>query len=338
MKKLDPDDLRLPASHGVRLVALRLLDDAGAATVEGALPPDEDALHAFRVAVRRLRSWLRAFRDELGGTVRRKDRRRLRDIARATTLGRDLDVQLIWLAAAAQGGRSRRAAGAAWLADHLAERRAAAVERLSEVMRSDFARVRAALTNRLATYEHPVRADDSPTLASAIAARLVPHADSLSAALDAIHDVGQAEPPHAARIEAKRLRYLLEPIAPAGKDVRKLLKQLKSLQDHLGALHDAHVLGEEIRTVIARAASGDAHRRATIALGMSDAGSPAEAIGDREPDRPPERALLALARHLQRDMKRSHQRVAREWLDGRHLAFRSDVEQLVARLRQDTAG
>lgn len=320
-------------------MALRLLDDAAAATAEDGAPSGEDALHAFRVAVRRLRSWIRAFRDELGEAVRGKDRRRLRDIARATTLGRDLDVQLIWLAAAAKGRGSHRAAGAAWLANHLGARRAAASEQLSEVMSSEFPRVRAALTNRLATYEHPVRTigdDDSPTLASAIAARLVPHADALGVALDAIHGIAQADPPHAARIEAKRLRYLLEPIAAAGKDVRKLLTRLKSLQDHLGALHDAHVLADEIRTVIERAATAGAHRRATIALGMSDAEVPATTSGDGDPGHPPEGALLALARHLQRDMQRSHQRVAREWLDGRHGAFRTDVERLAARLRQES--
>ena len=56
-----------------------------------------EALHDFRVSVRRLRSWTRAFKPWLSDDLRRKDRRRFSGIAEATRTGRDTSVHLEWL-------------------------------------------------------------------------------------------------------------------------------------------------------------------------------------------------------------------------------------------------
>ena len=56
---------------------------------------DREALHDFRVAVRRLRSVLRAYRRWLGRAAARKARRRFRSLAATTNDGRDAEVQLI---------------------------------------------------------------------------------------------------------------------------------------------------------------------------------------------------------------------------------------------------
>ena len=54
-----------PAAEAARLLALRLLDDAASARLRLSHPEDPEALHAFRVAIRRLRSSLRAWADVL---------------------------------------------------------------------------------------------------------------------------------------------------------------------------------------------------------------------------------------------------------------------------------
>src|SRR3970282_2155054 len=59
---------------------------------------DEEALHGFRVALRRLRSWLRAFQSVFVGRVHGTSRRALRDLAHATNDVRDAEVLLAWLA------------------------------------------------------------------------------------------------------------------------------------------------------------------------------------------------------------------------------------------------
>src|SRR5271170_4010051 len=91
------DLLDQPVERGVRLIALTLLRDAATTRARLIDPNDVEALHDFRVAVRRLRSWLRAYRPYLADSVRDKDRRRLRAVARATSLARDTEVHLQWL-------------------------------------------------------------------------------------------------------------------------------------------------------------------------------------------------------------------------------------------------
>src|SRR6267143_515138 len=92
-----PGELRdRPAVQGACAVALAYLDDARAAAALIAGGSDREALHAFRVAIRRLRVTVRAY-PGLHEGVSRKQRRRLRKLVRATNPARDAEVQLAWL-------------------------------------------------------------------------------------------------------------------------------------------------------------------------------------------------------------------------------------------------
>jgi inorganic triphosphatase YgiF len=82
--------LRGPVARAARDTAQSLLDDASAASASlrdserhGRVVAD-DALHAFRVAVRRLRSWQEAFTPWLGKAASHKMKRRISGIAHAT--------------------------------------------------------------------------------------------------------------------------------------------------------------------------------------------------------------------------------------------------------------
>ena len=55
-----------------------------------------------------------------------------------------------------------------------------------------------------------------------------------------------AEALHEARIMAKRLRYLLEPVRAYVDEAQPVVKKSKRLQDVLGDLNDVHVLMAEI--------------------------------------------------------------------------------------------
>src|SRR2546426_7817593 len=92
-----PDNLlAAPAPRAAHRIALSLLDAATAARERLPDTGDAEALHDFRVAMRRLRSTLRAYQPQLE-VVPAKLRRRLRDLARATGEARDVEVQISWL-------------------------------------------------------------------------------------------------------------------------------------------------------------------------------------------------------------------------------------------------
>jgi CHAD domain-containing protein len=298
--KATPDTLSLSAARGVRLVAMELLGDAAQAADRLAHAHDAEALHDFRVAMRRLRSWFRAFKVELRETARRRDRRALRALVRATNSGRDTEVQLAWLERAAKSKNVKCRRGATWLAEHIHERQRSAGEAFDDSCIDAFEKLRKKLTKRLELRKSD---DGSPTLAQAIASQLPAHVDALTAALHSVHAADDERPAHDARIAAKRLRYLLEPAATRSKLAATMVERLKQLQDDLGDVHDAHVLGHVLREAIVE--------------------TPLARVDD----------LVAVVARLERDTKRLFGHVERGWL-GRATAVRRlgrDAKTLVAR-------
>ncbi|HYU36006.1 MAG TPA: CHAD domain-containing protein, partial [Thermoanaerobaculia bacterium] len=65
---MDQPLLARPPDEGAHLLALTLLDQAAAAFPRLEDPADSEALHDFRVALRRLRSCLRAYRSCLNAS------------------------------------------------------------------------------------------------------------------------------------------------------------------------------------------------------------------------------------------------------------------------------
>ncbi len=89
--------LDLPAYEGAVRIARFYLHRAGQAALRLEKKGDEEALHDFRVSLRRLRSNLQAYAPYLATAVSQKQRRRIRNLASSTGGGRDAEVQLAWL-------------------------------------------------------------------------------------------------------------------------------------------------------------------------------------------------------------------------------------------------
>src|SRR5947208_2852185 len=115
--------LTAPAPGAARRIALNLLDAATAARQRLTDADDAEALHDFRVAMRRLRSTLRAYETQVDALVPAKLRRRLRELARATGEARDVEVQIAWLERRRTELPPGRRAGVPWLMARLTERR-----------------------------------------------------------------------------------------------------------------------------------------------------------------------------------------------------------------------
>lgn len=235
-------------------MALSYLDEIARAEHRLADPRDSEALHDFRVGLRRLRSCLRAYRASLAESVSKKMRRRLRELTLATNAGRDSAVQLEWLQQRAGQLGPGETEGLAWLVGRLEGRQFDARGKVTASVVARFARLAGKLRPRLETVHLVVRTgrgQPRPLFSDATAELISSYVEQLGERLEAVGGAESVAEAHAARIAAKRLRYLLEPLPRRVPRVRALVGRLKQLQDVLGNLHDMQVLAGEIASSLA---------------------------------------------------------------------------------------
>jgi len=115
---------------------------------------------------------------------------------------------------------------------------------------------------------------------------------------------------HAARIAAKRLRYLLEPFARELLGAGPILEQPELLQFHLGELHDAHIFGDALRDALAEASTQRARLINQQLLPWPGSG---RSTG-RAPPPGSRSGLLALVGRLRKDGEARFERLRKEWL------------------------
>jgi CHAD domain-containing protein/CYTH domain-containing protein len=261
MPTLPADMLESPAPAGARRVALAALAEAADAFTRLDRADDPEALHDFRVGLRRLRSALRSYAPELDGALSRKLQRRLRRLARATGASRDAEVHAAWLDEARGTLEDAEQAGAAYFATRLSEARRSADAVLADEVLDRFPALRHRIARRLRHYTATVdveEPDAGPVFAATSAALVERLAGDLGARLEEVRGIEDQDAAHEARIAGKRLRYALEPLADFVPESGALVKRLKRLQDALGDLHDAHVFAEEVERLAADAGGGDA--------------------------------------------------------------------------------
>lgn len=302
--------LELPAGLAARVLALGFVRDAEAARERFHDPDDAEALHDFRVALRRLRSTLKHYAPQLEDGPKRGDGRRVRDLARATGAPRDAEV-LIGLVEGWRGDLGgAEAPGAEWMLARLRDRREAAARELLREVAADFARASRRLEARLGEYRARVEPDrpwGEASCAETVRGRLLAGVEELRLHLDAVRDVADQEEAHEARIAAKRLRYLLEPFAKEVDGLPGLLRRLRKLQELLGDMHDAEV-----------------------AWGEAAAGL--EALGNSAVQPDPRPGLAALAERAAAERGRLFAALEAEWLGGRAADFYTRARRLAGRL------
>ena len=315
---LDPDQLDRPPAEGARVVALALRADAADAAERLFRGTDDEALHDFRVAVRRLRSALRAWKPALEGSIRGKDERRLRRVARATGPSRDAEVLLSWLAEARAEVAPAHAEALAFFTGRLEGRRRHAAESVAAAA-ARFAKLAPRFARRLASGGATKGLPD--TFGAAFAAALRAQVRAFRDALGKVTSAEDVANAHRARIEAKRLRYLLEPLRGTPRvDSEGAVKALKDLQDLLGELHDAHVAAAEIAFARVESAAERARWRRRGGDGRQD-GGPGLRPG-----------LLALERLAARRAEALFARLEREFLPDRATPLLDQVWVVVAAL------
>ncbi|MBL8950081.1 MAG: CHAD domain-containing protein [Myxococcaceae bacterium] len=227
-----------PAPAGVRFIALEYLDDWRATLPRLNDADDTEALHDYRVALRKLRSWLKTF-DEGGD----KAQKQLSGLNESTGEARDLEVFEQWL-------EKDESPAAVYAREQVKDHGEVDVARVE----AKTLKVAEKLAERLSRYtlEVPLGAG-APVVpfswAYASALRKL-HNDLTEAAL-AASSIEDAELLHKVRIRAKRLRYALAPIKD-WPEVGEALKLLKERQDLLGELHDRHAFVGVLAGIVRR--------------------------------------------------------------------------------------
>ncbi len=326
---LPSDILQRSPEEAARRIALGLLSESREVCERLLDLDDLEALHAFRVSVRRLRSTLRVWQRELAPSVGRKDRRLLGRLQDATGEGRDAEVAAAWLVAQRpEFGRGQRR-GLDWLIQRLEQRRHQSMEQVRNQVRRQFAKIEADLDARLEcmTVEVHLRCPDAGAVFGAtLAARAREGSRELAKLLAGIASAEDQKSSHRARIACKRLRYLLEPVRPFVEEAARIVKRCKRLQDVLGELNDAHVLRDEVGSALEDATIEQTRRLLELARGQDAERMRLEA---RRGERP---GLLEVARRVQVRIREAFEDLEKSWLTTGIHTLVEDVEAMARRL------
>jgi CHAD domain-containing protein len=222
---------------------------SGAASAE--IRGDSEAIHDFRVALRRLRTWLKAFGPSLDDAPRRGTRRRLRRLWRLASKARNLEVRQATLAALATAATNAAPKGATDASQQLTDDVQRARRKLTRAVVDVLPRIAVGLTRQLQADDSSGIAADlddaaNPLMAAAMARLLRKRLKELTAGLDRLQRGPAAKRMHAVRIAAKKLRYLLDAFDSQSRLAVMAEHRLAILQDVYGGLHDAQVLDEKL--------------------------------------------------------------------------------------------
>jgi CHAD domain-containing protein len=217
-----------------------------------ALGNNPEDLHRLRVALRRTRALLKAFKKDLPSAERRHFVLELKWLAASTGAARDLDVHLASLRdwSASQGAVTE--AALAPVIAQLIDERAVAHQRVRKVLASQrYRRLALQWLSFLAAL--PQFANAAPARELALL-KLAKQSLKLLRGGLAIKPATAPQDLHRLRIRGKRLRYLLESFESFfdhHKHYRRFLQTLKQLQQELGDYRDSDIAVARVEELIA---------------------------------------------------------------------------------------
>lgn len=307
--------LRRGAGEGARALALALLAQVGATLPHLQTRKNNEALHDFRVAVRRLRSCLRSSRSLFGKKAITIWRKRLREIVTTTGSARDAEVGLQWIDARKTCWTRADLKGVNLVRARLCALMEEGYLNGQEVVKREYPEVEKSLYNYLNDFEPVSDGTFADYLASSIGEHKVDLAGKLAGAFAPI----DANRMHRARISAKRLRYLIEPLVSEVSLTPGVVDQLKSLQGLLGDIRDLQGLERGIHVAL----NGLNHEREEWFTNLSSGpvGPPRQSSAELS-------GLTKLARVAREDQDRLLNSLRERWMDGAAAQFFDDVAEL----------
>ena len=267
--------LTASASRSARLLcreygarAARAADDIDAPGQRGI-----DARHDFRVALRRLRVTLLAYRSPLEACKPEKLARRAAALSRRVGVTRNRDVQQLLMESVRAARTAPQRAALAQFAPVGEDEATDTV--LVAAFRPRWRRFEARLQTALETWHdahHLTAPHHSLPFSSQAAAALDLATAELQRKCEAITGPDHITAMHSARLSIKAIRYLIAPLAVDDARTVNLRAALRTAQDLLGRINDAWSLREHLRTPreATTSADGRRHRVTETALAASD--------------------------------------------------------------------
>ena len=332
-----------PVAEAYHGLAGRLFDKASAACDRLGKEADE-ALHDFRVALRRLRTHLETHRDHLGKRRANKLRKRLSELVSATNLSRDYEVQRDWIERQIRSdtvSSSQREGLGLILTEFCGNGQNGANHTDLAPIRKHFAQIGERFRKRRWSVPEHGGSQDAPirSLSAVTQAALRKHAAKLRGQLNEIDSVDSVRATHRARLAVKRLRYILEPLSKAIPDARDVIVELKAMQDTLGALRDLQILQMQIAL-----AAGFGGRVGELSVDESPASEPmATPRSPTSPSQTPaledqaRKTLEAGLDHMRFEAQREFNGFRERWLDGRAESLVQRIEHIADALQASRA-
>lgn len=303
--------IEMPAEAATRLLIRSLLEQLS----QMASPRSDDG---WRIATHRVTECASLYAEPLAGSIPRKPRRRLRELASDAERVRRTDVQLAWLGrflqAAPFAGANTLAdssddiAAATWLSRR-ALRRQRSLGVTAKRAARDAAKLQS-LAKSLGVYTTAVRLDDMPTPRSFAALTEGLLREEGERASKNVRDVRllSMRSVRRALVSARRLGYLLEPVRIHLSGAALVCDQLSELQASLERMAD---LGA-VASVILRAGrtAGALHMTSLLELELFG-GSEGVSTRDQRP------GLLVLARQLRGEVASAFEQFANQWSEQR---------------------
>ncbi len=230
----------------LRMIA-RLLDIARSQEVGMLADIDSEFVHQYRVNIRKARSLVSLFKKVFSQDQYRALNNALKNLGKRTNTLRDLDVFLLDYATYQQMLPENLHPGLKQLAERLRRRRRTAFKRVcKEIQDTAYGADVSALVNLLEEDPAYATARAQQPVKQLVAGKITKQYARIVKDGAQIDDATPDQAVHDLRIECKKLRYLLElfvELFSAGQ-IKKLIKQLKLLQDNLGRFNDFAVQRE----------------------------------------------------------------------------------------------
>ena len=330
-KVAHPRQLDQPVELVSRQIAAALLEKCARECARLSDAHDAEALHDFRVSVRRLRTWMEAYESYFDKGVVKKMRKQLGALMTSTNSARDNEVHLAWLKEQ-QGRRIARLEREGYaIAFDLFLRQSPDAEVAAGGLQAEFEKLRQKFAERLTAPREPILVNEqgeSHRFGRAAGDTVRARADVVGQSLAVLETMDQLKRAHQARLSAKRLRYVMEPLRDTVPGTRGVVKRLTALQDQLGDLHDLQTLEAALAKNLKRSArewSRDLIAGAAAETRISD-------LKRRLPQHEDMYASAAAIQAVRRAQQRVFNSISNRWLGDASSSFFEQIDRIVARL------